>query len=78
MIDHQYQTNLDNGLKQDICFKNGFIYDRSIKLTENGLILDFKAHGVVRALGDGKDVGRDLIPPLASVHPNCPLENVDH
>ena len=48
------------------------------RLTEDGLILDFKAHGVVRALGDGKDVGRNLIPPLASVHANSPLQNVGH
>ena len=49
-----------------------------IKLTKNGLILDFEAHGVVRALSDGKDVWGNLIPPLASVHANCPLKNVDH
>ena len=75
MIDHQYQTNLDNWFKQEICLKNGFI---STKLTENRLILDFKAHGVVRTLGDGKDVGRDLIPPLPSVHANRSLQNVDN
>ena len=70
MMDHQYQTNLNNWFKQEICLKNGFI---STKLTENRLILDFKAHGVVRTLGDGKDVGGNLIPPLPSVHANCPL-----
>ena len=30
------------------------------RLTEDGLILDFEAHGVVRALSNGKDVRRNL------------------
>ena len=45
------------------------------RLTEDGLILDFKAHGVVRTLSDGKDMWRNLIPPLASVHANSPLKS---
>ena len=36
---------------------NSLIYNR---LTKNGLILDFKAHRVVRALSNGKDVWWNL------------------
>jgi hypothetical protein len=32
-----------------------------------------KAHGVVGALSDGEDVGRDLIPPLAAVNSHSPV-----
>ena len=29
------------------------------RLTKNGLVLDFEAHGVVGALSDGKDTGEE-------------------
>ena len=52
---------------------------------EHGLILGVGGHLLVGAVGDGKEVGRDLVPPLPDVHPHHPvgvdgvaLVGVDH
>ena len=40
---------------------------------KNGLVLAVEHHALEGALGDGEDVGRDLVPALAHVDLHCPL-----
>jgi hypothetical protein len=40
---------------------------------EHGLVLGVRHHLLVGAVRDGKEVGRDLVPPLADVHPHHPV-----
>ena len=45
---------------------NVYIYQRQeVELTE--------AHGVIGTLGNGEDVGRDLVPPLPAVQADSPV-----
>ena len=53
-------SNLKKNVEEIFVMPKTKIWGCNHRLTEDGLILDFKAHGVIRAFSDGEDVWWNL------------------